>query len=92
MYWLPWVAGQLARYRGDAPGAWAAVRWLLPEGPASEPGDRFLGPALQVQQLAAALALDAGDLPAGRAWLAGRLAHEQTRLRELKGRHYTDSN
>ncbi|HEX6737775.1 MAG TPA: AAA family ATPase, partial [Vicinamibacteria bacterium] len=66
------VLGQLARARGDRAEAWRQVRLGLPEGPAIEPGDSFFLPTLAVQRLAIEVALDAGDLPAARAWLACR--------------------
>jgi DNA-binding CsgD family transcriptional regulator len=45
------------------------VRDLLPDGPASAPGSAPIRLALATQHLAAALALDAGDLVAARSWL-----------------------
>jgi DNA-binding CsgD family transcriptional regulator len=63
------LLGPLAREQGDAPLAWALVRELVPAGPIGEPGDTDFRPALALQRVATALALDAGDLPAARAWL-----------------------
>jgi DNA-binding CsgD family transcriptional regulator len=68
------MLGPFARARGDADTAWAQVRSILPDGPASEPGQVFFWTATRLQPLAAALALDAGDLPLARSWLA---AHER---------------
>jgi DNA-binding CsgD family transcriptional regulator len=59
----------LARHRGDPEGAWAQIRPLFPDGPATEPGDSIHQEGLFLQRLAADLCLDAGDLPAARAWL-----------------------
>jgi DNA-binding CsgD family transcriptional regulator len=61
--------GPLARALGEADLAWDVVQALLPEGPAARPGEAIYHDAVAAQRLAAALALDAGDLPAARAWL-----------------------
>jgi DNA-binding CsgD family transcriptional regulator len=66
--------GWIARERGDPGRAWGLVARHLPDGPSSRPGDALFLPAVALQRLAAALALDAGDLPAARAWLA---AHDR---------------
>jgi DNA-binding CsgD family transcriptional regulator len=66
--------GPLARAQGDAELAWRGVREVLPAGLATAPGEVLFGSALFAQPLAAALALDAGDLPTARAWLA---AHDR---------------
>ncbi len=63
------MLGLLARAQGDVDLAWAQVRELLPEGPASEPGETLFLIALTMQRLAAALALDVGDLAGAQAWL-----------------------
>lgn len=63
------VAATLAHHEGRPAQAWARVRDLLPGGPATPPGSRIFPEALQLQRLAADLALDAGDLPAARSWL-----------------------
>jgi DNA-binding CsgD family transcriptional regulator len=70
---LSGIAGPLARAQGDTARAWDLVRAVLPGGPATAPGAAAAAFALPVQRLAAALALDAGDLPAAQDWL---LAHE----------------
>jgi DNA-binding CsgD family transcriptional regulator len=60
----------LARMRGDAERAWRMVRAYLPQESMSQPGT--VAPfeaAVGVQQVAVALALDAGDLPTAREWL-----------------------
>jgi DNA-binding CsgD family transcriptional regulator len=59
----------LARHRGEPETAWAQIRPLLPEGPASEPGDIIHQEGLSLQRLAADLCLDAGNPSAARAWL-----------------------
>ncbi|HEX5504280.1 MAG TPA: AAA family ATPase, partial [Thermomicrobiales bacterium] len=61
--------GSLARAQGDADLARALVDEWLPDGPTTEPGGTIFIPTLPLQRLAAALALDASDLPAARAWL-----------------------
>jgi DNA-binding CsgD family transcriptional regulator/tetratricopeptide (TPR) repeat protein len=69
-----WVGATIARYRGEAAAAWASIDNYLPHGPSTAPGSHSLSHALLLQQLAANLALDAGDLPTTRAWLA---AHDR---------------
>lgn len=61
--------GQLARAQGDAARAWQCVHEVWPEGPTTEPGVQFVQHTLPLQRLAAALALDAGDLATARVWL-----------------------
>ena len=68
------LLGQLALAQGDAGLAWEQVRILLPGGPATEPTWQPFHCAQLAQRLAAALALDAGDLPTARSWLA---AHDR---------------
>ncbi|HEX5502466.1 MAG TPA: AAA family ATPase, partial [Thermomicrobiales bacterium] len=63
------VLGPLARAQGNAALAWAIVREGLPDGPATAPGNARFLTAGALQRLAAALALDAGDLAAAQAWL-----------------------
>ena len=63
------VAGQFARLRGDAEGAWRHVRTVLRHGAKTEPGESIFFVAQQMQRLAVALALDEGDLPSAREWL-----------------------
>ncbi len=65
----------LARLRGDEEWAQWAVREHLPSGSATAPGTvPFLDVALLLQRVAAALALDAGDLRSAGEWLA---AHDR---------------
>ncbi len=60
----------LARLRGDAGGAWRAVRAVLPAGSATELGTVvYVDWAMAVQRVAAALALDEGDLPSAKEWI-----------------------
>jgi DNA-binding CsgD family transcriptional regulator len=59
----------LARYRGALEAAGTHIDDLLPDGPATEPGDIIHQEGLFLQRLAADLCLDAGDLPGARAWL-----------------------
>jgi DNA-binding CsgD family transcriptional regulator len=59
----------LARDQGEPDQAWEHVRALLPAGPATPTGSYPIRFALAMQQLAAALALDAGDLRVAREWL-----------------------
>ncbi|HEX5503257.1 MAG TPA: AAA family ATPase [Thermomicrobiales bacterium] len=66
--------GALAHAQGDSDLAWRCVQEVLPDGPAATPGDAVYSLALAAEPLAAALALDAGDLDAARAWLA---AHDR---------------
>jgi DNA-binding CsgD family transcriptional regulator/tetratricopeptide (TPR) repeat protein len=66
--------GVLARDQGEAVLAWDVVREALPGGPETEPGEAWYLTATVLQRLAAALALDAGDLPLAHAWLA---AHDR---------------
>jgi DNA-binding CsgD family transcriptional regulator len=61
--------GILARAQGERETAWRLVRELLPDGPATEPGQALFMPMTQMQRLAAQLALDDGDLLRAREWL-----------------------
>jgi len=63
------VLAPFARMRGDAAVAERYVREILPQGPATEPGGALFFVAQQMQRLAAALALDTGDLEMARRWL-----------------------
>jgi DNA-binding CsgD family transcriptional regulator len=86
---LAHALGPLARDQGDSDLAWALVRESLPTGSAAVPGEGLhYFPVLGLQRLAAALALDAGDLPTARGWLAahGRwLAWNGTVLGQSEG-------
>lgn len=61
--------GLLARWQGDTEVAWTIVREELPAGPATPPGESYFDAGLAAQRLAAALAIDAGDLGTAQAWL-----------------------
>jgi DNA-binding CsgD family transcriptional regulator len=59
----------LARLRGEREIAWAQIRPLFPDGPATEPGDIIQQEGLCLQRLAADLCLDEGNRTTARAWL-----------------------
>jgi DNA-binding CsgD family transcriptional regulator len=61
--------GPIARNQGEGDIAWALVRDALPAGPGTEPGDSRFQSAVDMQRLAAALAIDGGDLDTARRWL-----------------------
>ncbi|CAA9531128.1 MAG: hypothetical protein AVDCRST_MAG73-962 [uncultured Thermomicrobiales bacterium] len=58
----------LARHRGEPALAWDHIHALLPDGPATEPGDAIHQEGLFLLRLAADLCLDAGDCSTARAW------------------------
>ncbi|HEX5506799.1 MAG TPA: AAA family ATPase [Thermomicrobiales bacterium] len=60
---------EVLRARGERAAAWAQVRAAFPAGPRTAPGDELYLAGLALQRLAAALCLDAGDLPEAGAWL-----------------------
>jgi DNA-binding CsgD family transcriptional regulator/tetratricopeptide (TPR) repeat protein len=66
------VKGRLSRYRGDPESAWAFVNDMLPEGPASEPGNSYFLTSFDALALAAHLCFDANDLDQSRAWITTR--------------------
>ncbi len=59
----------ITRHTGEVNEAWSHIRALLPDGPEAEPGSAVLLDALMLQQLAAALCLDAGDVAGAERWL-----------------------
>jgi DNA-binding CsgD family transcriptional regulator len=61
--------GAIARAQGAPERARQIVRKTLPAGPFTRPESMDVSYVLPMQRLAATLALDAGDLPAARAWL-----------------------
>jgi DNA-binding CsgD family transcriptional regulator len=78
-YFLARAAGErclafLALYRGESGRVARYVARVLPQGPDTEPGRLRFHYANEGQRLAAASALDAGDLPAAHAWLT---AHDR---------------
>jgi ATP/maltotriose-dependent transcriptional regulator MalT len=62
----------LAREQGDLDLAWRIIREEFPEGPATSPGTTWFLPAIALQEVAARLAVDQGDLPTARNWLQAR--------------------
>ncbi len=64
----------LARMRGRTEEARHRIDRYLPDGSATEPGEFHCNTTLVLQRYAAALATDAGDLTAARAWLG---AHDR---------------
>jgi DNA-binding CsgD family transcriptional regulator/tetratricopeptide (TPR) repeat protein len=59
----------IARHTGRPELAWEHIRRILPDGPAAQPGSAVLLDGLMLQQLAADLCLDAGDLAGAERWL-----------------------
>ena len=72
--WGALALATLARSQGEAELVLALVREWLPQGPATSPGDSVAYYVQSMQRLAALVAIDAGDLPTARAWLA---AHDR---------------
>jgi DNA-binding CsgD family transcriptional regulator len=64
----------IAREQDEADLAWRLVHEEFPGGPATAPGGTWFLPGLELQRLAASLALDTGDLALARKWLD---AHER---------------
>lgn len=62
--------GPLAQAQGDAELAGWLVREWLPDGSATPPGNTFYAVSI-LQRMAAAMAIDAGDLRTALAWLEG---------------------
>jgi DNA-binding CsgD family transcriptional regulator len=56
--------------RGESDLAWTLVREMFPAGTATEPGTLPYRGSLALQETAASMLMDAGDLPGARAWLA----------------------
>lgn len=63
------ILGTLARAQGEPLVAWRCVLAVWPDGPAIAPGELSAPFSVPLQRLAAALALDAGDLVSARDWL-----------------------
>ncbi|HEU5424681.1 MAG TPA: response regulator transcription factor, partial [Nitrolancea sp.] len=73
---------------GDTALAWSLVGAWLADGPETPPGNTIYTCAIVLQRLAAALALDAGDLPTAQAWLEAHdhwLAWNGTVLGQVEG-------
>lgn len=68
------VLGQVAFAQGENDLVLDLVREVLPDGPATEPGRSSFLMAMALQRLAAAVAVDTGDLDTARAWL---VAHDR---------------
>jgi DNA-binding CsgD family transcriptional regulator len=62
------VLGVLDHRQGQPDNAWQRVFQLLPQGPATEPGNVYFAHAIVAIELAANLALDAGDVATARDW------------------------
>ena len=63
------VFARRAHARGDLGGARRDIRRILPDGPATEPGDSIFRGAEELQRLAVELELGAGNLPEAHDWL-----------------------
>ncbi|MCO5175762.1 MAG: LuxR C-terminal-related transcriptional regulator [Thermomicrobiales bacterium] len=63
------VLAQLKRDQGKVAEAWEFIHELLPTGAATEPGNQGFIDVLMIQELAAGLAMDAGDLPTAHEWI-----------------------
>ncbi|MEZ4521471.1 MAG: AAA family ATPase [Thermomicrobiales bacterium] len=59
---IEWLRGNTAR-------AWDHIRTVLPAGPEEPPGRRFFLHRLELQRIAAELAMDSGDLDLARRWI-----------------------
>jgi DNA-binding CsgD family transcriptional regulator/transcriptional regulator with XRE-family HTH domain len=66
------LQAELALYQGESDLAWSCVSELVSRGPATDPGDSLFMPAIAAQEVAANLALIAGDLDAARQWIEAR--------------------
>ncbi len=65
----PPLYGTVVRARGERALGWEMVRETFPAGAGTEPGRLPFRYALGMQETAAALALDDGDLPVAKQWL-----------------------
>ncbi len=61
--------GTVARARGERSEAWALVRLVLPDGPATAPGSAYFDATVRLQCLAARLAIDDEEFSLARQWL-----------------------
>ncbi len=55
--------------QGDADAAWAHILFVLPDGPETPPGTTYYLEVLELQRIAAALSLDAGDVELAGRWI-----------------------
>ena len=63
------ILGTLAHAQGEREFAWRLIREILPNGPATAPGNTSCVDALALQRIAIALACEEGDFEAARNWL-----------------------
>jgi DNA-binding CsgD family transcriptional regulator len=63
------LLARLMHARGESALAWAEIHDMLPDGPATVPGDGAFHQVVPMQRLAVMLALDAEDMQTARAWL-----------------------
>jgi DNA-binding CsgD family transcriptional regulator len=63
------ILALLARAQGDIALAWSLIHDVLPDGVQTIPGIGYFSTAVEMQRLAAALAIDANDLPTTRVWM-----------------------
>jgi DNA-binding CsgD family transcriptional regulator len=67
--YAPPLYGKVVRARQERDLGWEMVREMFPAGAGTEPGELPFRYASSMQEMAAALALDDGDLPAAKRWL-----------------------
>lgn len=63
------VLAALDWLQGDADAAWEHILSVLPNGPETPPGTTYYLEVLELQRVAAALSLDAGDVELARRWI-----------------------
>jgi ATP/maltotriose-dependent transcriptional regulator MalT len=68
--WQAQTNARIAAASGDTATAWEIIDAVFPEGPATEPGNAWFIPAVELIDLAAHLALTSGDLDTADAWIA----------------------
>lgn len=64
-----YALGTIARWQGEPHIAWEQVHAALPDGHQTEPGSVWMLFTIELQRLAADLALDAGDLELAYRWI-----------------------
>jgi DNA-binding CsgD family transcriptional regulator len=67
--YAPPMYGKVVRARQERDLGWEMVREMFPAGAGTEPGELPFRYASSMQEMAAELALDDGDLPAAKQWL-----------------------